>query len=135
MKTKYWLEAAARCLGLLFCTFALTACATNQEVVMHSFGFDAFQDSPGIEILNYRYGNSKTTGARPPDWAIQENRVTQQFKMTGEILRGDELYVKWRIKVREMFTRTRSICAADFPKTSKALKFISSSRGISFLCT
>lgn len=98
MKTRDWLEAVVGCLSLLFCTFAMAACAANQGIVMHSFAFDAIQDSPDIQILNYRYGNSKSPAARPPDWAIQENRVQQGTGTTGEMLRGDDLYVKWRIK-------------------------------------
>ena len=65
---------------------------------MHAFGFDAIQDSPGIEVLDYRYGNSKQPGARPPTWALRENRVSQGTSTTGEMLKGDELYVKWRIR-------------------------------------
>jgi hypothetical protein len=65
---------------------------------MHSFGFNAVIDSPDIEILNFRYGDSRQPGARPPEGAIQENRVSQGASTTGEMLVGNELYVKWKIK-------------------------------------
>ena len=98
MKTKYWRWVAIHWFGVLTFAFAITACAATQGIVMHSFGFDAIQDSPDIEVLDYRYGNSKQPGARPPAWALRENRVSQGTSTHGEMLRGDELYVKWRIK-------------------------------------
>jgi len=75
----------------------LSACA-NPAITMHSFGFDVLQDSPDVEVLNYRYGNSKQPGARPPDWALKEGRVSQGTSTHGEMLKGDELYVSWKIK-------------------------------------
>ena len=98
MNTAYRHRSVMRWLGVLFFTFAITACAATQGIVMHSFGFSTIQDSPDIEVLDYRYGNSKQPGARPPAWALKENRVSQGTSTHGEMLRGDELYVKWRIK-------------------------------------
>ena len=65
---------------------------------MHSFEFDARRDSPDVEILDYRYGDSKNPGARPPEWALRQGTVAQATSTGGQMLRGDELYVKWRIR-------------------------------------
>ena len=48
--------------------FAFVACANGPQVVDHAFGFDAVADSPGIDVLDYRYGQSNMIGTRMPDW-------------------------------------------------------------------
>jgi hypothetical protein len=78
--------------------FFLVGCATGSVLTDHAFEFDAVNDSPDIEILNYQYGNSKQPGARPPDWALETGRIGQGLGIHGPMLRGDFLYVKWRIK-------------------------------------
>ena len=98
MTTKIWRRVVMHWLGASLFAFAIAACSATQGIVMHAFGFDAIQDSPDIEVLDYRYGDSKQPGARPPVWAIRENRVSQGTGTTGEMLKGDELYVKWRIR-------------------------------------
>lgn len=85
---------------VLFSTLLIqTSCATNRKIVFHSFEFDARWDSPGIEIIDYRYGQSKNPVARgcPPHYAPCE-RIPQQAGTSGRMLVGDDLYVKWRIK-------------------------------------
>lgn len=74
----------------------LVACATG--LTNHSFSFDARWDSPDVEVLDYQYGNSKQPGARPPEYSRREGKVRQYVGITGDMLRGDFLYVKWRIK-------------------------------------
>jgi hypothetical protein len=77
----------------------LAGCAIGQPALQaHSFGFDARRESPDVEILNYRYGNSKNPMARPADYQLQEGKVSQFTNTYGEMLRGDSLYVQWRIK-------------------------------------
>jgi hypothetical protein len=90
-------HAAVR-LSALLLILSLPACISNPGLAMHSFGFDAIQDSPDIEILDYRYGDSKQPGARAPEWAVKENRLSQGASTHGEMLVGNVLYVKWKIK-------------------------------------
>jgi len=66
--------------------------------VDHSFSFDAITDSPDAELLDYRYGDSKQRPTRNPEYLRQEGRSIQRGGISGEMLRGDFLYVKWRIK-------------------------------------
>lgn len=76
--------------------YALTACATG--LTYHSFDFDARRDSPDVEVLDYQYGNSKQPGVRNPDYLRNGGRSLQSAGIYGEMLRGDFLYVKWRLK-------------------------------------
>src|ERR1700752_4158682 len=85
----YLLISAAIALGL-------SACASN--IVMHAFQFDAGRDNPDAEVLALRYGQSKQPGVGPPEWTYKANKVPQAAMTTGEMLRGDKLYVKWRLK-------------------------------------
>lgn len=84
---------------VLGCAALLQAsCSTGPRLVWHSFEFDARWESPGIEILDYRYGTSKQPGARPSEYERKQNKVAQQVGINGAMLRGDELYVKWKVK-------------------------------------
>jgi hypothetical protein len=86
-------------LYLITFTCVLAACAsTNGKLAWHSFGFDAVHDSPDIEILDFKYGNSKNKGTKNPDWVAAKGTSVQGTGTGGEILVGDFLYVKWRIK-------------------------------------
>lgn len=82
--------------ALVLLTLSLGGCMTT-DLVNHTFEFDAGWESPDIEVLYYQYGNSKLVGVRPPDWVVKD---TPQggTGVTGPMLRGDFLYVKWRIK-------------------------------------
>lgn len=97
-----------RWLVLLAVTCGMAACAfTGPRLVNHSFEFDAVWDSPEAEVLDYRYGESKHPGARPPDWALQSGHVAQGTGVSGPMVVGDSLYVKWRIKTTgEVFQDT-----------------------------
>jgi hypothetical protein len=49
-------------------------------------------------VLDYRYGDSRQPLVRNPDYLLKEGRSLQGANVSGEMLRGDFLYVKWRIK-------------------------------------
>jgi len=83
-------------LGLLVLT--LSACATGQQLPIHSFEFHAATDSPDVEVLDYRYGDSMQPGVRASESDKRIGRVHMGGGVTGAMLRGDSLYVKWRIK-------------------------------------
>lgn len=83
---------------LWFVAFGLVGCISGERLVNHSFEFDARWDSPGIEILDFRYGNSRHPGARNPDWVLARGESFQATGVSGDMLVGDSLYVKWRIK-------------------------------------
>ena len=96
----------ARCLSslqlaaLLVLSIALTACATapasvGRESTYHSFDFNTRKDSPNVELLDYRYGNSTGPVVRNHDG---EGNSRQYGGILGDITRGDDLYVKWRMK-------------------------------------
>ena len=86
---------------------ALAGCASRGDVVRHGFGFDFISDSPDAELLDYRYGQSKNPAARHNPHNYANARVKQQSSTSGEMLRGDELYVKWHLKqTGEVFEQT-----------------------------
>jgi hypothetical protein len=74
------------------------ACASGPRLIAHSFEFDARRDSPDVEILDYRYGDSKQPGARNPVYLLNEGKALQATGIYGTMLVGDTLYAKWRIK-------------------------------------
>jgi hypothetical protein len=75
----------------------LVACASGPQVVDHGFEFDAIVDSPGIDVLDYAYGNEyRMTRAEPH--LLKEGRINQSTNIHGGFPRGDFLYVKWRLR-------------------------------------
>lgn len=92
---KILLWAVRGVLGVLMAS-SLVACAT--ALVQHGFSFDARRDSPGVRILDYRYGNSKQPGARADQTDVLEGKVRQYVGTSGEMLIGDSLYVRWRLQ-------------------------------------
>jgi hypothetical protein len=76
----------------------LTACASGPRLVDHAFGFDAVADSPGVQVLDYRYGQSGAPGSRMPDWVRQGGRAAGGTHTSGPMVVGDSLYVRWRIR-------------------------------------
>lgn len=74
------------------------ACATEQKpvprMINHAFIFDA---NSNIELLNFQYGDSKSTGTYVEDAQLAEGRVAQGGGVRGTMPVGDFLYVKWRI--------------------------------------
>ena len=81
----------------------LAGCANTQELVSHGFAFDFIDDSPDAELIDYRYGNSYYGKSE----RASMGRVGQGSAIFGEIRRGDDLYVKWRLKATdEVFEET-----------------------------
>ena len=79
--------------ALVFSTLSLGGCMT-QTLVNHTFEFNAARESPDIEVLDYQYGNSKFTSSL--NW--EKNTSRGATGISGPMLRGDSLYVQWRIK-------------------------------------
>jgi hypothetical protein len=79
-------------------TAILVAACTSGSLVNHAFSFDAGQESPEAEVMDYRYGDSKQPTARNPEYLLRQGKSLQGAGIQGEMLRGDFLYVKWRIK-------------------------------------
>jgi hypothetical protein len=82
----------------LFFFTALSACAATPQLVDHAFTFDVISDSPDIELLDYRYGDSKFPAARNPENMRAIGTAPQRVNIRGEMRKGDSLYVKWRVK-------------------------------------
>lgn len=75
----------------------LAACAGGPRVVDHSFGFDIRNAVPAVEILDYRYGESRLP-VYAPEEAVREGKVFGANGVSGPMRLGDFLYVKWRVK-------------------------------------
>ena len=87
--------------GLLGMVLWLSACASG--LVYHRFSFDANSESPDIELVAYQYGNDKGVGMRGQEHEFTIRGVKHfgmggQAGITGDIIRPDFLFVKWRIK-------------------------------------
>jgi hypothetical protein len=82
----------------MFAAVALSACAGGPRLVQHTFAFDVIADSPDVELLDYRYGNSKLPVTSPSDWALKGGRIRQQGGTSGAMPVGESLYVKWLVK-------------------------------------
>lgn len=82
---------------VLGCLCALLAACASAGLVFHSFRFD-IRESPNIEILDYRYGQTLAPRARASESDRQNGRVSQIVNIGGEMLLGDDLYVRWKIK-------------------------------------
>jgi hypothetical protein len=90
-----------RCVVLIFTITTLMACASG--IVFHTFEFNAFADSPDIQVLDYRYGDAKTPMARATEFQKINGGVLQRSSIGGDMLVGDSLYVKWKIKATDKF--------------------------------
>lgn len=86
------------CLGIALLSLLLVACASGPRLVDHAFGFDAVADSPGAEVLDYRYGQSQAPGARMPEWVKKDVEVAGGTHTSGPMPVGDSLYVRWRLR-------------------------------------
>lgn len=73
------------------------SCQASEQIVDHSFEFDALRDSPGVQILDFRYGESTNPGTRNPAYLLRQGRSLQRTSTTGPMERADSLYVKWRV--------------------------------------
>ncbi len=91
------------------------------KLVNHAFAFRADLDSPDIEIMAYSYGK------RSSDLDIKDyGRSNQNNSIRGDMVVGDSLYVKWRIKAtNEVFEDTVDLLSR-LPKnmTDQRLYFV-----------
>ncbi|NIM43260.1 MAG: hypothetical protein GTN84_18625 [Hydrogenophaga sp.] len=62
----------------------------------HAFGFNVEQDSPGHEVLAYRYGSGAMHTTSSDTSIRQFGRSRQGTNVNGPMPLGDSLYVKWR---------------------------------------
>lgn len=86
-------------IAIITISYILAGCSiAGPRTALHSFEFHVNWDSPDVEVLDYRYGTSTQQGTFPPDWALQSGRVAQSVTTTGDMIVGEFLYVKWRIK-------------------------------------
>lgn len=113
-------------LYLVFFISILSACASAQQLPNHSFEFHAARDSPEIEILDYRYGDSKQPGARASEWDKSIGRVQMGGAVYGAMLRGDSLYVKWRVKATTAIYEDTADLKACLPRdiTAHTIYFV-----------
>ncbi len=83
---------------LLVLLLVLAGCASGPRLVDHGFGFDAVADSPGVQVLDYRYGQAHAPGARMPQWVRDDAGVAGGTHTRGPMPVGESLYVRWRIR-------------------------------------
>lgn len=76
---------------------SVSACSGGADYVDHGFEFDAQTDTPGIQILEYKYGDGAFVGTQNPPYLLKEGRSLQRTNVWGHMRRPDTLYVKWRI--------------------------------------
>jgi len=99
--TKKW---SLKCLFASLMLFGLTACSSvgirgDGDVYQpHSFSFNVRQDMPDIEVLDYQYSNSRHNGIRAEPEVVNMGIPINAKALFGNLLRGDFLYVKWRVK-------------------------------------
>lgn len=100
-KCRSWLrKSVALFLALAVGLGLLSACATatGPRKAFHSFSFEIGADSPGVELLDYRYGSGKEFYQGPPAYALAQGRIAQQQNVGGDTEVGTTLYAKWRIQ-------------------------------------
>jgi hypothetical protein len=89
--------------ALTFGAYDRTACAMVQKsgakMVNHAFSFGGMgiPENPGIEILNFQYGDSKVPGTYEEEGRLATGHIGQSGLVRGTMPVGDFLYVKWRI--------------------------------------
>jgi hypothetical protein len=76
----------------------MAGCASGPALVDQGFGFDAVADSPGIDVLDYRYGTSLAPGARMPESVRKDHGASGGTSTHGPMVRGETLYVRWRVR-------------------------------------
>lgn len=82
--------------GLMLTALAVYAVEKNSgpRMAWHSFEFDGY---PGIEILDWSYGDPKLSVIHTPDSYRGEPHIPQGDKTGGKIVVGDYFYAKWRV--------------------------------------
>jgi hypothetical protein len=76
----------------------LAGCASGPKIVDHAFTFDVYTDSPEVELLDYRYGDSDLPGTSNPSRLREKGRAPLNININGPMRQGESLYVKWRLK-------------------------------------
>jgi hypothetical protein len=84
-----------RSLCIAAIVFLSWAGIAGAEVVDHAFGFDMRYDDQTSEVLDYRYGDSKSPVSATRE-AVRDGKVFLSANVNGPMSRGDFLYVKWR---------------------------------------
>lgn len=98
LRTNY-LKLILSSLVLLGATACATGGITEQDSYpAHSFSFDTYHDSPDVDVLDYQYSNSRHNGVRPERERVAMGQSFGGTRIFGSILRGDFLYVKWRVR-------------------------------------
>lgn len=91
------LHGALKRLALFLLATVAAGCAAPQ-FVEHGFGFDARWDSPGIEVLDFRYGRSSNLATMGRTSRDTTRSVAQHSGTYGQMQRPDRLFVQWRIR-------------------------------------
>lgn len=68
---------------------------TGPRMAWHTFEFDGY---PGIEILDWSYGDPKLSIYHTPEAYSSEAHIPQGSNAAGNIPVGDYFYAKWRVK-------------------------------------
>lgn len=63
----------------------------------YQFTFGGAGENQGVEILNYRYGNSKMAFTSPADWELAKGHIAQGGGAYAHFKVDTPLYVKWRV--------------------------------------
>lgn len=98
----------------------------------HSFSFNADSESPDVEVLNYQYGEKSeyeaegAVGLRPPAYRLEKGDVLTATGVSGNLPRGDYLYVKWRVKETGQIYEDKVDLTKRLPKdiTNTELHFV-----------
>lgn len=83
---------------------SLLSCAVGATTIFHSFSFDTFVDSPGVDILDYRYGQTRNLdaagliGIRANPERVTAGETFPAQSTGGSMPKGEFLYVKWRLR-------------------------------------
>lgn len=102
----------------LLLTMTTTQIACSQEenrVVFHTVKFDAGDDSPNIQILEFQYGQSKGPGMHE---VAKSERGLPAIASTGETLMPEEVYFKWRDKTTDKVHEDRVDMRSRLPQPS-----------------
>jgi hypothetical protein len=103
-------------------TTSLTACAKEDRVVFHGFEHNLAVDSPGVELLGCRYGDTLGTATAQEIARGEKSLDTQGCTLgAGETLMGDFLYVKWRDKKTQQIFEDRVDLKSRLP-SPKAMR-------------
>lgn len=89
---------SARWVFTIVALLLAVGCSTGPRVVDHAFSFDAYSDSPDIELLDYRYGDSRLPGTSNLEELREREEAPLRINVNGPMRLGDSLYVKWRVK-------------------------------------